>query len=139
MTDHPLSQLPDRSKEPNSKRTLDTWIQQAQAKTGIGAGRLSWMVASSVVVAALQRAVDDTGRPRFLLKGGTYLELRLGLESRSTSDVDGLFRGEFDELMPHIDAALTEPWGPLTFVGQARRLPPPGSPATWGRSRRDLW
>ncbi|MEX0836055.1 MAG: nucleotidyl transferase AbiEii/AbiGii toxin family protein, partial [Nitriliruptor sp.] len=100
MTDHPLSQLPDRSKEPNSKRTLDTWIQQAQAKTGIGAGRLSWMVASSVVVAALQRAVDDTGRPRFLLKGGTYLELRLGLESRSTSDVDGLFRGEFDELMP---------------------------------------
>lgn len=115
MTDHPLSQLPDRGKEPNSKRTLDTWIQQAQAKTGVGAGRLSWMIASSVVIAVLQRITDDTDRPRFLLKGGTYLELRLGLAARSTSDVDGLFRGQFAELMPSIDAALADPWGPLTF------------------------
>lgn len=115
MTDHPLSQLPDRGKEPNSKRTLDTWIQQAQNKTGVGAGRLSWMVASAVVVAVLQRPVNDAGRPRFLLKGGTYLELRLGTASRSTSDVDGLYRGQFDDLIEHVDKALAQPWGPLTF------------------------
>lgn len=50
-----------------------------------------------MVVAALQRAVAPDGHPRFLLKGGTYLELRLGLETRATKDVDVLFRGNFDD------------------------------------------
>jgi hypothetical protein len=48
MTDHPFNALPDRGKPPTSKRHLDSWIQQAQPKTGVAAGRLGWLVASSV-------------------------------------------------------------------------------------------
>jgi hypothetical protein len=68
-----MANLPERGKEPGSARVLDTWIIQAQQKLAMDAGRLGWLVASTVVVAALQRAVDETGRSLFLLKGGTYL------------------------------------------------------------------
>ena len=70
MTEHPFASLPARGKEPASKRNLDTWVAQAQATTGVEARRLGWLVASSVVIAALQRALADDGRPRFLLKAG---------------------------------------------------------------------
>jgi hypothetical protein len=110
---HPFDGLPDRGKPPGSKRHLDTWVQQAQPKTGVAVGRLGWVVASSVVVAALQRAVGPDGHPRFLLKGGAYLELRLGLETRATKDVDVLFRGNFDDFMDVLDTTLHDPWGAL--------------------------
>lgn len=36
------------------------------------------------------------GKPRFLIKGGAYIELRLGMRARATKDVDTLFRGSFE-------------------------------------------
>ncbi|SDB89630.1 Nucleotidyl transferase AbiEii toxin, Type IV TA system [Sanguibacter gelidistatuariae] len=81
---------------------------------GDPAERLAWLVASTVVVAVLQRTLDSTGHPRFLLKGGTLLQHRLGLSSRATKDVDGLVRGDIDEFIICLDDVLTEPWGPLT-------------------------
>lgn len=131
MTNHPFASLSDRGKEPNSKRVLDTWIVHAVGSTGIVERRLGWIVASSVAIAALQRAVHTDGRPRFLLKGGTYLEARLGLRSRATSDIDALFRGDFDEFLDTLDSCL-EPWGALelsrsevTAIENARRVVKP--------------
>jgi hypothetical protein len=85
------------------------------------------------VVAALQRSLHEADRqPIFLLKGGSYLELKLGLESRATSDVDLLFRGIFDDFVDPLDAALAEPWGELELsrstiknIERARRLVKP--------------
>lgn len=108
-----LDHLPDRGKEPNSARTLDTWIIQAQERVGVDHGRLGWLVASTVVVAALQRAVDESDAPRFLLKGGTYLQHRLDWAGRSTKDVDGIVRGDIDGFLDALDRSLREPWGPL--------------------------
>lgn len=131
MTDHPFSSLSDRDKEPNSKRVLDTWIAHAVGSTGIVERRLGWIVASSVAVAALQRAAYTDGRPRFLLKGGTYLEVRLGLRSRATTDIDALFRGDFEDFLVTLDSCL-EPWGVLelsrsevTAIENARRVVKP--------------
>ena len=108
-----LDHLPDRGKEPNSARTLDAWIIQAQGRVGVDHGRLGWLVASTVVVAALQRAVDESDAPRFLLKGGTYLQHRLDWAGRSTKDVDGIVRGDIDGFLDALDRSLREPWGPL--------------------------
>ncbi len=113
MTGHPFNALPDRGKEPTSKRNLDAWIEQAQPKTGVGSGRLGWLVASSVVIAALQRTRADDGHPRFLLKGGAYLEVRFGLRARATKDIDTLFRGDFDDFLEVLDATLAESWGAI--------------------------
>lgn len=115
MTDHPFTSLSDRGKEPNSKRVLDTWIAHAVQSTGIVERRLGWIVASSVAIAALQRALHTDGKPRFLLKGGSYLEVRLGLRSRATTDIDALFRGDFEDFLATLDSCL-EPWGALELT-----------------------
>ncbi len=69
MTDHPFCALPDRGKEPTSKRHLDAWIQQAQPKTGVAVGRLGWLVASSRCAAVHQGAVVQ-----FVVSWATYYE-----------------------------------------------------------------
>ena len=92
-------------RRPNPKQTLTSsgqlnkWVTAARralmADDGvvIDESRLSWIVASAVVVAVLQRVRSAEDDVIFLLKGGTYLQYRLGLATRATRDVDGLIRG----------------------------------------------
>jgi hypothetical protein len=114
-----MSELKPKSKAPASARVLETWIAQAERAAGVDGGRLGWLVATTVVTAALQRAVDDQGRTRFLLKGGTLLQHRLGLSARATRDLDGLVRGDIDTFLAELDNALEQPWGPLNLSRSA--------------------
>jgi hypothetical protein len=109
--------LAPKAKQPNSSTVLNAWIAQAEDKLGPEArgGRLGWLVASSVAIAAVQRGVDADGRQLFLLKGGTWLQHRLNATARTTKDVDGLIRGDIDAFLVALDRALVEPWGPLTL------------------------
>jgi hypothetical protein len=81
-----IGQLNPKTKQPNSAKTLNAWIAQAESKIGPEgrSGRLGWLVASSVATAAIQRAVDTDGRQLFLLKGGTWLQHRLIVTARTT-------------------------------------------------------
>lgn len=110
-----LKSLAPKTKQPNSAKTLNVWIAQAESKLGPGSGggRLGWFIASSVAIAAVQRAVDADGRHLFLLKGGTLLQHRLNLGSRATQDIDGLVRGDIEDFLDALDDALAEPWGPV--------------------------
>lgn len=74
-----LRSLKPKTKQPVSATVLNNWITRAESKLGQDAkgGRLGWLVASSVAIAAVQRAVDADGRQLFLLKGGTLLQHRL--------------------------------------------------------------
>lgn len=112
-----LRTLKPKAREPASTRVLNTWIAQAEVKIGDEAkgGRLGWLIASSVAIAAVQRAIDADGRHLFLLKGGTLLQHRLNATARTTKDVDGLIRGDLDAFIFALDDALDEPWGPLTL------------------------
>lgn len=47
--------LPDKQRTPISARVLNNWLRDAQNQTGVGEGRLGWLLASTVAVAALQR------------------------------------------------------------------------------------
>lgn len=111
-----LADLPEKTKEPASVAMLNSWLQQAERRLGSRGGRLAWLVASTIVIAALQRALDATGQPHFLLKGGTLLQHRLpSAPTRATKDVDGLIRGDIDDFLVKLDDELAEPWGPLTL------------------------
>lgn len=112
-----LSTLKPKAKQPASAAILNQWIVQAEGKLGQEAkgGRLGWLVASSVAIACVQRAIDADGRQLFLLKGGTLLQHRLPGTARSTKDVDGLVRGDLDAFFLALEDALAEPWGPLTL------------------------
>ncbi|GAB7143113.1 nucleotidyl transferase AbiEii/AbiGii toxin family protein [Mycobacterium riyadhense] len=112
-----LRTLTPKTKQPASAAVLNQWIAQAEGKLGQEAkgGRLGWLVASSVAVACVQRAIDADGRQLFLLKGGTLLQHRLPATTRPTKDVDGLVRGDLDAFLLALEDALAEPWGPLTL------------------------
>lgn len=56
-----MSSLAPKTKEPASARVLRTWISQAQVRLDTAGPRLGWLVAATVVAAALQRAVDESG------------------------------------------------------------------------------
>jgi hypothetical protein len=114
----PLSELKPKTRPPASVSILSQWINHAERTLGVPAagGRMGWLVASTVVIAALQRAVDATGTPTFLLKGGTLLQHRLGMSARATSDIDGLVRGDIDEFLVALDEVLAEPWGPVALT-----------------------
>jgi hypothetical protein len=65
-----LGLLKPKDKEPNSARVLDSWIAHIENSIGIEqSGRLSWLVASTVVTAMLQQVTDESKTSRFLLKG----------------------------------------------------------------------
>lgn len=110
-----LHTLKPKTKQPASVTVLNNWIAQAEGKLGAEAkgGRLGWLVASSVAIACVQRAIDADGRQLFLLKGGTLLQHRLPATARTTKDVDGLVRGDLDAFLLALEDALAEPWGPL--------------------------
>ena len=96
---------------------LSNWIAKAEGQVGLEGkgGRLGWVVASSVAIAAIQRAVDEDGRHLFLLKGGTWLQHRLPANARTTRDIDGLVRGDIDVFLRVLEGVLAEPWGPVTL------------------------
>lgn len=109
--------LTEKEKQPPSLSVLNRWIAHAEGRLGEEAqgGRLGWIVASSVAIAAVQRAIDGDGDPLFLLKGGTLLQHRLDTVARSTKDVDGVVRGDLDAFFVALDTAFAEPWGPLSL------------------------
>ena len=115
-----LAGLKDKAKEPNSVRVLNSWIDRAEQEVGgERSGRIAWLVATTVVVAKLQQVIDGSGKPRFVMKGGTMLQHRLGMEARSSRDLDGIVTEDLDEFLEQLDVILYESWGPITF----RRTP----------------
>jgi hypothetical protein len=60
-------------------------------------------------------AVRADDEPRFLIKGGTSMELRLGLDARTTKDVDIIFRGDPEEMLDALEEALENPYGGFSF------------------------
>jgi len=109
--------LAPKTKQPVSAAVLSNWIAKAESQVGLEGkgGRLGWLVASSVAIAAIQRAVDEDGRRLFLLKGGTWLQHRLPVNARTTRDIDGLVRGDIDVFLRVLEQVLAEPWGPVTL------------------------
>jgi len=112
-----IGKLAPKTKQPVSAAVLSNWIAKAESQVGLESkgGRLGWLIASSVAIAAIQRAVDEDERQLFLLKGGTWLQHRLPANARTTRDIDGLVRGDIDVFLRALEKVLAEPWGPVTL------------------------
>jgi len=82
------------------------------------------------VTAEILGALSDASGPRFLVKGGSALELRLGLgRSRTSKDLDGVFRGDFDDFFDSALAALRIGWAGFTGrPTQPEEIDVPGMP-----------
>lgn len=62
------------------------------------------VIAICSIVDRARRSDDDAHL--FVAKGGSSMQLRLGLTARATTDLDLLFRGHATEWLSHFDAAL---------------------------------
>jgi hypothetical protein len=80
------------------------------------------------LIGALDRVRADDG-PRFLVKGGVSIELRLGLRVRATKDVDLVFRGEGGEMLDGMEQAFEQPYAGFAFrrKGAAEEIRDTGS------------
>lgn len=110
-----ISSLPPKNKPPNSARTLNAWVSQAERRLEADGGRLGWLVASTIVAAVLQKVVNKQGSPLFLMKGGTLLQHQLPRLLRATSDLDGLVSDNLDAFLEKVDQVIAEDWGPCAF------------------------
>lgn len=98
-----------------SKSHLEQLIGRYSRDTGIAADRVRRWVSTMALLGALDRVQADRDLPRFLLKGGVAIELRLRLGARATKDVDVVFRGEPGELVDALDEAFAEPYCDFAF------------------------
>jgi hypothetical protein len=111
--------LKPKDKTPRSASILDGWIAIAERDLRSDGGRLGWLIASTVATAALQRAIDGRSESAFLLQGGSLLQHKLRAPTRTTTDVDGLVRGDIEAFLERLDMLLSQPWGPFQFQRSA--------------------
>lgn len=122
-----MASLKPKNKEPHSLRVLNSWIDHAEQELGAErSGRLAWLVATTVAAAKLQQVLDGMGQPAFVLKGGTMLQHRLGMQARASQDMDGIVTEDLDRYLTELDERMEEPWGPISFrrtVAETIRVP----------------
>jgi hypothetical protein len=109
--------LPTKKRPPPSVRSLNQWLRDAEKQSGLPQQWLSWQLASTVVIAALQRAAGEDAEPLFLVKGGVWVGLRLGgqARTRATKDIDTVFRGTAEEFVSVLRQVIARPWGPFAL------------------------
>jgi hypothetical protein len=105
------------------ERLLKVWATEEH----VTEGRLRRRLAVFVVAAMFDGLRDEDGNHRFIVKGGSALELRFGARARSSRDLDAVYRGNLDEAHDLIEGVLREGWN--GFGGRAtapERIAVPG-------------
>ena len=82
---------------PPSAGVLAKYVQAYAREAGLSEGRVRGWISYMVMTGALERAAAN-GQPRFTVKGGIALELRLRNRARATKDID--------VVLQHVDADL---------------------------------
>jgi hypothetical protein len=61
---------------------------------------------------AIAAMIEQLNQPelRFVFKGGAAFEFRFGAKARSSSDIDAIFRGNLDEAVALLSAAIETGW-----------------------------
>ena len=107
---------------PASAGVLAKYAQAYARDAGISEGRVRAWVAYMIMAGLLERAANDAG-PRFIVKGGVALELRLRGRARATKDIDVVLRDTEADLARTLERVLTdEAYQGFTFRRKAEPL-----------------
>jgi len=99
---------------PRTHQMLSRWAEVYGREVGQDAARVRRWVAYMALGSALSRDSPD-GAPRFALKGGVALELRLRERARATRDLDLVLNDPAGELLPRLQEALAPGFERFTF------------------------
>lgn len=91
---------------PPSAGVLARYAQAYARDVGVAEGRVRAWVAYMIMAGALERATGAAG-PRFIVKGGVALELRLRDRARATKDIDVVLRDAEADLSDALEQAVT--------------------------------
>jgi Nucleotidyl transferase AbiEii toxin, Type IV TA system len=91
---------------PPSAGVLARYAQAYAREVGVAEGRVRAWVAYMIMAGALERATGSVG-PRFIVKGGVALELRLRDRARATKDIDVVLRDAKADLADTLERAVT--------------------------------
>jgi hypothetical protein len=91
---------------PPSAGVLAKYAQAYAREAGVSEGRVRAWIAYMILAGVLERAADG-GAPRFSVKGGVALELRLGDRARATKDIDVVLQHPDADLARTLERALT--------------------------------
>jgi hypothetical protein len=99
---------------PSRHSHLERLLGDYSKAHGIAPDRMRRWISTMTLIGALDR-VRAEREPRFLVKGGVSMELRLGLGARSTQDLDVVFRGRTAELLDALEKAFEQPYSGFEF------------------------
>jgi Nucleotidyl transferase AbiEii toxin, Type IV TA system len=97
----PLRSLPSNLQHFNRLLT-----EYSKAEGGMPVARARHAIGVVVICSIVDRVRTDDGGYLFVTKGGSAMQMRLGLTARATTDLDFLFRGGASEWLDHLDDAL---------------------------------
>jgi len=91
---------------PPSAGVLTKYAQAYAREVGVSEGRVRAWVSYMIMAGVLERAAGG-GNPRFIVKGGVALELRLRDRARATKDIDVVLQHPEADLVRSLERALT--------------------------------
>jgi hypothetical protein len=107
---------------PPSAGVLARYAQAYARELGVADGRVRAWVAYMIMAGVLERN-ESAGSPRFIVKGGVALELRLRDRARATKDIDIVLRDPRADLANSLEEALTgEPYQGFSFRRKGQPL-----------------
>lgn len=90
---------------PASAGVLAKYVQAYARDTGLAEGRVRGWISYMVLAGLLERAAT-AARPRFIVKGGVALELRLRDRARATKDIDVVLQDPDADLTGALEHAI---------------------------------
>lgn len=107
---------------PPSAGVLARYAQAYARELGVAEGRVRAWVSYMIMAGVLERA-ESVGSPRFFVKGGVALELRLRDRARATKDIDIVLRDPRADLADSLELALTgDPYQGFSFRRKGQPL-----------------
>lgn len=112
-------------KRPHSVSVLNQWVDTHARQTGQSVPRVRNWVSYMILGGALERAGFGGEGPKFTIKGGVALELRLRELARATRDLDLVLNHPEADLIEELENALAAPHEGFTFrrKGEPERMP----------------
>lgn len=107
---------------PRGAKEFQRLLQRHATETGQLPQRIMHLARVGVVCAFLDDARHADGDHLFIVKGGTAMQLRLGIGARATTDLDVTFRGAAEQWLDRFDqATANRQWSGFTI---GRKGPP---------------
>jgi hypothetical protein len=119
------------AERPRGSKEFQRLLQRHAAEIGQLPQRVMHLVRVGVVCAMLDDVRHDDGGRLFIVKGGTAMQLRLGIQARATTDLDVVFAGRVEDWLERFDAATADrEWNGFTVSRKSEptqiEVPGPG-------------